>query len=193
MLNELINICKNEILVSLYTNQNDISKFIFGKILSVNDNEFAFYMISPDGKYDGVLVKEINSIVYFETDNQYIKEMCKLCDEHSLCSPFIDFNKNNIKTAVLLEAMKSKKIVSLELNYSGFDNVVGFVEDVSDNLCKIKQVDLQGLYDGVAFVVESNITQISYDSHEEQQILARAGQSGDGSMIDISTDNQSNN
>ena len=160
-------------LISLYTNQNDLSKFVFGKILSINDEEFAFYMISPNGEYDGVLVAETDSIIYFEMDSQYIKEMNTLCDKYSLCSPIIDFSEKNIKNSVLLEAMNSKKIVSIELNYSGFDNIVGFVENVDEGLCKIKLVDSLGLYDGMAIVKENSITQISYDSQEEQQILKK--------------------
>ena len=45
-------------------------------------------------------------------------------------------------------------------------------------MCQIKQVDEFGEDDGVAFILIKNITQISYDSEEEQIILQKT--QGDG-------------
>lgn len=173
MLNELINICEKNISISLYTNSNNLSSFIFGKVLCVNNNEIALLMISPEGEYDGILVKNVSEIIYWEIDSQYSNKMDSLYKQTSSLVSNFNFDRDKIKESVLLNAQTTKKIVSIELNYSGFDNVIGFVEKIYGNICQIKQVDYSGKDDGVAFVLMNNITQISYDSKEEQMILSK--------------------
>lgn len=124
---------KTNKLISIYCN-DDMVKFIFGKLLSLNDFEFAFMLISPDGIFDGILVKEIKDIVRIEFDGQYEEKMSKLIsfDTENYCC---NLDNKDIKKAVLSLAMNSEKIVSIELLNSQCTDIMGFVEEIEDNIC----------------------------------------------------------
>lgn len=170
MLNKLQMLCKEHKFVSLHTNPNDSSKFIFGKLMCVNNDEYALYMISPNGDYDGIVIKQINDILYMEIESQYINKMIKLYSLDLLPGQDVIFDEANIKVSMLNHATNTKKIVSLEINYSGCDDIVGYVKNINQTLCQIQQLDSYGKEDGYAFVEIDNITQISYDSKDEQRI-----------------------
>ena len=64
--------------VCLYTNHEETSNFIYGYILSINEETVTLYLITSDGKYDGVLVKQLSEIFRIEIDTQYVEKMKKL-------------------------------------------------------------------------------------------------------------------
>ncbi|MCQ4021805.1 MULTISPECIES: hypothetical protein [unclassified Ruminococcus] len=162
---------KSDKRVSIYTDINEPSKFCYGYILCVNYEEVAIYMISPDGFFDGILMKKIYDIIRIEIDGQYHEKMKKLCSLSKM-QPFnYSIDPTNIQYSLLEIALQSKQIVSLELVDSGYDDVVGFVESIDNGLCKIKIVDEYGFEDGYCFVMANKITQISYASQDEIRIL----------------------
>ena len=154
--------------ISIYCNDN-MNNFLYGKLLSLNDFEFALMLISPNGDFDGILAKEINNIVRIEFDGQYEEKMSKLIsfDTEEYCC---NIDNKDIKRAVLSLAMNTEKIVSIEFQNSQSVNIMGFVEKVEENLCKIKQVDDYGYYDGYSYVYISEITQIVYNSNDENRV-----------------------
>ena len=157
--------------IAVYSNPSDTSKFAYGKLLGVDDIVFALYLISPNGEYDGILVQEIREIQYLEVGGQYEQKIKKLCALHDLPDAHIPVVTNHIKTDILLDAKASGKAVALEVNYSGIDDITGCVENVKNNICTIKKIDPFGCGDGIAFIDISHITQISYDSQNEQKVL----------------------
>lgn len=171
MIKQLKEALKNEKFVSVYTNAQDTLKFIFGRILCVNDDYIVIYMISPNGEYDGVIVKETEDVIRLEMDDQYSRKMKMLCavTEEDICQYVVD--ENQIVKSVLMIAEKTKKIISCELLGSGFDDVVGFVSNLEDGVCEIKQVDSYGCEDGVSYIMVDDISQLSFDSEDEQRIL----------------------
>lgn len=62
-------------------------------------------------------------------------------------------------------------MVALEVQYSGIDDITGFVETLENGLCTIKELDAFGQVQGTAYVETDRITQISCDSQNEQRIL----------------------
>lgn len=171
MLKILKNTMKESGQISVYANINDTSKFLYGKILCADEDWFSLYMVSCDGTFDGIIVKPIESIIKIETDGQYDEKMKKLCNLSSLPNFPYKLKEGAIKVSVLQIALETRKVISLELLESGIDDVVGIVEDITDEFCKIKQIDQYGMYDGFSFVKINDITQISYDSQEEKTVL----------------------
>lgn len=174
MLKFLKQVCDDNRCVSIYSNSNDMSKFIYGRIISVNEDYIAIYMISPDGDFDGILVKQVDEVVRVEVGGQYDEKMKKLllsCElpafDHIFCDNFFE--------SLLQVAVKTKKIVSIELMNSGYDDVVGYAEELNRETCTIKQVDSYGHSDGVSIIAIDRISQISYDSQNEQRILKLCG------------------
>ena len=158
-------------MAAIYTNKSDTSHFVYGRVLHTNDADFALALVTPYGEYDGVLVKSIDDILRIEVDGQYAQRMRKLCALNESIQLDISFASGDIKRDILLDSMKCKKVVALELSYSGFDDVVGIVEKVEESVCQILQIDADGFPDGTVFVSMDCITQISYDSRDERRTL----------------------
>lgn len=162
---------QNGLHVAVYTDPSDTTKFAYGKLLCTDNENFAMYLISPDGEYDGILVQEIAAIQYLEISERYDRKIKTLCAGHSMPEVHIPAAAEDVKTDVLLYAKAAGKIVAIEVNSSGLDDLTGCVEKVEGNICKIKQVDPFGNEDGIAFADINRITQISCDSLNEQRIL----------------------
>ena len=149
---------------------DDCNKFNYGRLLAVNDYDFAMLMYSPSGKYDGIIVRQIDDITRIEYGGQYEEKMQKLIDT-DIDPESISLDTENIAVSLLKLAFKQEKIVAVELLDSGFENAVGFVEEISDSGCVIALVDEYGYQDGHCFFLINDITQILLDTEEEQQIL----------------------
>ncbi len=161
-------LCKTKNYVSLYTDIENPSKFCYGQFLAYDKNKFIFSMISPEGRYDGFLLRAITDIIKIDMDAQYDKRMQKLLsfnkDITSIAFPYTD----DVTYTALCISKTTNKVVSIELNYSGTDDVIGYVDTVNDNICKIKQIDFYGCPDGTAYINIADISQISIDSSAEQ-------------------------
>ncbi len=164
---------ENQKLCSLYINFQDTSKFVFGKILKIDEMHIIFFSFSPDGEYDGLLLIKIDNILRVEYDDLYTARMNRLInDKNFLCKFDIDSIENNNLIELLLNLLlKEKIIISIELLDSGTYDIIGFVEEINENTCKISQVNDDGQDDGVTYIRINDITQISADSLDERRIL----------------------
>lgn len=184
MRNILKIICEQEEFVSLYTNEMDTTKFMWGKILSVNENQVMIQSISPNGEPDGIQTKLLDSVIRIEICGQYTEKMKKLLrDSTEYNNSVLHKINENLFEVTLNYALQYNKITSIELLNSGYNDIIGYVTDVNNGVCKINQVDEYGNNDGISYVDIANITRISTDSIDEQRIQ-RLIQSGDGSPID---------
>lgn len=144
----------------------DSNKFLYGKLLSVNEIEFALLMYTPCGKYDGIIVKSIEDITRIEYDGQYDRKMQKVLLRNIEAENYC-IDDSLITSSILELSLKLNKIASIELLDSGYDDVVGFVDEISDNKCTIKLVDEYGYEDGYSFILISDITQVMFDGERE--------------------------
>ncbi|MDD2269061.1 MAG: hypothetical protein PHY15_05860 [Eubacteriales bacterium] len=171
MFNLLKMLCEEGKYASIYTNTQDTSKFHYGKVLAVNDSEVLIYMISPNGTFDGVILEPLKAVLRIEIDGQYDAKMKKLFSSELMVAFNEKLDSLNLKRSLLQIAQKTNKIVSLELIYSGFDDVVGFIKALHDEICEIQVVDEYGFKDGQSFVKLDDITKICYASEDEERIL----------------------
>ena len=153
---------------SIYNNKNDLSKFYYGNIIAVNEKEFAINRISPDGYDDGVSVMRIESVIKIELNSQYIKKMEKLYQN-------INLNENvevgeNILESLLKLSLDNRNIVSVELVDSGYSDVIGIVEKIEGDICRIKQIDDYGNCDGCSCIKTGDITFLTYMSDSERRL-----------------------
>lgn len=155
---------------SIYTDCEETSKFHFGYVLAVNEKEIALQLISPDGEDDGLTVINTENVFRVETDGQYSEKMKKLCSENAIHLYELPINNDDISESVLLSAVKKKQVVSIELLDSGYDDVTGFVESISDGECKIRLIDEYGCEDGYSYISVEDITKISCDTQDEKRI-----------------------
>lgn len=171
MLKILKDLCSSKKAASIYTNYNTPTKFYYGVVIAINDEEIAIYTLSTDGKDDGIVAENIEDVIRVELDGLYEEKMRKLCS----INPPIDFNvtldNNNIIKSLLYLALETKEIVSIELLDSGYDDVVGFVDEINDGQCRIKVIDEYGYEDGYSYFLIKDVTQVSYATEIEKRIL----------------------
>lgn len=168
MKNQIRSFEKNNKFVCVYTDFDNTSKFIFGKIIKVDDEYFSILSFTPNGKSDGVVVKLIDDILKIEYENKYTEKMEKIISENLKDVSVNEQNSQGVVYSVIDDAMKNKRIVSIELNKSGFDDVVGVPTKVTENLCQVLVIDEYGFSDGFSLFDISDITQISISSESER-------------------------
>ncbi len=171
MLNIFEKLYNSNEIACFYFDCNDTKSFYVGIILAYNDREIALQLVSTDGTDDGIEVMDINNIFRVEMKGQYIKKIKKLSSDLSKSKLSIELKNDDIFKSILETALESKKIVSLELSNSGFSDVVGFVDTLYENECKIKQVDEYGYEDGYSYLKIDEITGISYSRMTEQRLM----------------------
>ena len=163
-------LCDESTYVAVYGNLSDTSKFIFGQFLCVNETRFAMLLVSPNGDYDGIVVDDTDDVFRIDSCGRYHDKMAKLnniCME-SLNLPHIE--PPCIDSSILSFAKETQSLVSIELRDSGIVDVVGFIENVTEESCQIHGVDEYGYDDGCTFVDMSSISQIVLGSEDEQRI-----------------------
>ena len=170
MIKVLTELCSQKKMVSVYTDYNSVNKFYFGFIVAVNENEVAIHMISPDGEDDGIFVMNVNKIFRIETDGQYAKKMAKLCLNNPIFPNYFTVSDDDIMNSAISYAYDKRYVISIELNDSGFYDVVVIVVSIDDKKCKIKQIDEYGYEDGYSYVDITYVTTATVMSQDERRI-----------------------
>ena len=172
MINILKKLQNEQKFVCIHTDETCPSKFVFGKIIGVDTDNFAISMVSPDGEYDGVLVKQINDIICVEQSISYESKMRKLMKIKGYVDKAFIISNDSILQESLDFAKEAGVIISAELGHSGIDDVTGFVVSANNEICKLIQVNECGEEDGESFISLRNISQICIDSSDEKRLLA---------------------
>ncbi len=170
MINKLYDFCTTKEKISVYTNVNEADKFIYGTILSVDENRIAINMINPNGDDDGIKAFAVNNIFRVENGGLYHKKMEKLLSLDNPPNYNINFIENDIMKSILLFAQSTKHIVSVELCDSGYFDVVGFVSSIDKTDCEVQLIDEYGVNDGNAFISLLDITAVQLCSDDEKRI-----------------------
>jgi len=152
---------------------NDGDDLYVGFIVDFTDSIIVFQHISKYGLEDGLIVEKIENIESFEADGEYVKAY-----NYFFNNPII-LGKQTIKKIELskdenwqYEMLKSKfdkgKIVTVELNNSGFDNH-GFIIDFDENYLNFKPITNLGVDEGEIIYKISDITGVSVDRLESRK------------------------
>lgn len=163
---ELINEQK---IVSVYTNIYETTKFLCGYPLRINENHFLLASITPQGYYDGYIVKNTNSIYHMTYDEKYELNLAILARYYQTTHKKIKYKYNLIYT-LLNHAKENNFVISIELFESGYDNVVGMIGQLSQDYCEILRLTEYGELDGVSKIKLCDISQIACDTEDEIKI-----------------------
>ncbi len=159
--------------ICIYANRDNTSKFIFGKIIACDLEHIVISMISPDGYYDGLLLKRIVDIVRIEVGNRYANKMLNLMEKRKCIIDDIKIDKDtDTVKSVLSYAINNDEIVSIELIESGIDDVTGVVIEIKDDICCVDVINEWGENDGKTYFCIDSITQISCASSDEKRLSA---------------------
>jgi len=153
-----------------YSNPQQPDKFKFGYILAVNEKEIALHEISPDGKFDGVIVMESERIFRVEKNSRYGDKMMKLYSDPKILDWLTPIDQNRIFYSVLSNVALKEKVVSVELYDSGYYATSGFVDQVQNGQCTIRQIDDYGYDDGITSFFISDVSELVVSSDIETRI-----------------------
>lgn len=171
MYKKLCEIMTSQVFAALYSNFNDTTSFVYGKIIAVNEHHLLIYMISPDGNFDGFLMKKVEDIFRIETGGQYFQKMSRLISEDATAHiSDIALRADDIPSSLLTASKAMQQVVAIEQMDSGINDVIGIVRDISDSCVAVSQIDEYGSADGISYIRASDISQISYMSQDEQRI-----------------------
>lgn len=160
--------CKTNDFISVYSRSDNSENFSFGIILMVSDQHYAMQMFSPEGKTDGVKLAVIDDILRIEENDGYIERMKTLMNMCPKEEKRYNLDENNPIFSLLHEAQTNKYVVSIELSYSGINDVRGFVNELQEDVCIVTQIDLYGRIDGSTIFRINDITQVICDSSDEK-------------------------
>ena len=169
----------NQTLSCIYANCNDTSKFIFGKIIAIGKQQIAIQMITPDGDDDGISVIFLNNVNRVEINSQYVRKMEKLYFPKTAPNYDLQINNDNVIMGVLIFAFKQNEIVSIELIDSGYNDIMGIIEEIDDIECKVQQYDEYGNKDGVVYFLISDISKVSVLTQSEKRVKRLTRHKGD--------------
>lgn len=167
MFEKLKKLCKEGTFGSFYTSPERPSQFKYGCILAVNDDELLMLEISPEGNFDGLSLLDTSLVYRVEVDAQYHKRMELLTKPFK--KPVVEISDERIKHSFLRYIASEKRIAIFSVGESE-DAFNGFVTEISDNICTIKQVDYYGKDDGISYLEIGEITSIAFDSAEAQEL-----------------------
>lgn len=168
MLNLLKKLCSEGKYVSVFFGSSNDSKFIYGKILCVNEKFAAIYMLDLKGNYGGIVAHRTEDILRIEIGGLYGEKMNRLSTSSPAHPEPWPLDEDHIIESLLQKAQDARKIVSIELQDSGYDDEVGFVENLTCNLCVVRKINEYGVEDGEAIMKIQNITQIACESESEE-------------------------
>ncbi|MBR1757869.1 MAG: hypothetical protein IJ744_03970 [Lachnospiraceae bacterium] len=153
----------------IHTDANDLNRFIYGKIIGLDSKNFVVSLVSPNGKADGILVKELEDIIWVEISTKYDDKMNKLManENNGMESKFIT---EHLLQECLLQCKENGSICSIELDHSGYSNIIGIIVEVKEETCSLKQLDEYGEEEGICFISISDISQVCINSSDEVRI-----------------------
>ena len=146
--------------------------FAYGKILACDEDRYVVLEVSPAGYDDGIVIDDIADIRYIEKGGPYDEKMAKLMRISGYKDRDIEIAQEHILEWGLAYALANSFVVSIEVDDSGINNIVGRIEKVEDGICKVVQIDAYGEFDGDAYVRIEDISQLVIDSEEERMIRA---------------------
>jgi len=153
-------------IIQCHIDHNDKDTFVVGKLLAFNRDWFLLDLISPLAQWDGLGLFLQSDLVYIERNTRYIDKLTMLLP-YSHTEPMdIMIPNENLLNSVLSVAKESKKMIALELYYSGDREPVGFVEEITNDTVSILQVDEFADFDGTSIIDMSAITRCIFEDHE---------------------------
>ena len=154
---------------SLYFDKDNPFSHLTGRILQIRQNEVLIAHISMHGCYDGYILKRIDDLYRVDVDGKYERKIGQLYSIKSqshrpIC---IDAADHSMLPVLLNFAKKARLIVTFEF---ADECLSGFVEAVRHETIDLRIVDEYGDICGIAQLLASEVSTVSVDTDDEQDI-----------------------
>ena len=151
--------------IELYTNRDEPTTFIVGKIIKISGGVVAVSLISASGEYDGIVCLCINEVFCISRYTEYINSVINL--KPNIIQPKIDFIGENILYDILEYISKNRKIATIRFKNNTVYNIRGRVNWLSNDICEVSNMNDIGDEDGVSCFYVDCIAEVSCDSSDE--------------------------
>lgn len=170
---DLNNFVNKQEIISIYTDEEKTNKFIAGYLLAVDEQYFLLASITPQGLYDGYILKTLDSILCIHSNGKYEKKLSYLLSDkykpHNT-QYWASIESNNILEEFLEFIKENNFVCSIEICNSGYNDIIGFIDSFNDVTCSVNTITEYGEDDGKSMIQIRDITLIGCDSDEEQTI-----------------------
>lgn len=163
MLNAIKYCYENNKMTYFYFNSQELC----GYIAHYNEKEILINHITPQGLYDGYIIRRISDIVEIDYDGKYDRKIEKLYKIRNQAHKTVDFKNDDIIYTMLDFAKENGYIVSLDFEDTCAS---GLLVNYKDNIVTINAVDRYGEKDGVNVIDINNVIAIFIDTDNEQKL-----------------------
>ncbi|MDR2091337.1 MAG: hypothetical protein LBP62_06820 [Clostridiales bacterium] len=160
----------NNELCGIYTNDGDPHKFSVGYVLDLDDTFFLFERIDPYGTADGLMCVPIDNVFNVEIRTEYLLDVRRLFMYNEQKRYQKIENDDDVVYALLRFAIENEKICAIELNDSGCEDCVGYINEAEDDTVHVALVGEHGEPDGEAFIDIDRISAVCCDSVDQRKI-----------------------
>lgn len=155
--------------ICVYFDREQPTLFSVGYVVDISDSCIIMAEIGKYGFYSGYSLIQLNQIFRIELSSEYAQRLEKLYSIRQQHHVRFNLCKNPMES-LLLFAKSENKIVTIELESSGFDDVQGFVTAIENEFIIIDQMTDNGESEGESVILTNSISHISCDSDKERAI-----------------------
>ncbi|RYG71166.1 hypothetical protein EON80_05660 [bacterium] len=158
--------------VALYTNVENPRAFLAGWVEAVSNEHVVLRHLSPEGRYDGYILKFIDSIFRVDTEGRYLERLSFLFNARKQefarkLMPETDAEANLIPE-ILNAAQQADLLVTVEIAADDIEN--GTIKEVGFDTVSLDVFDHYGIIDREATVHLEAISEVRVDSERLQSL-----------------------
>ena len=158
--------------VAIYTNPDAPRSFLAGWVEAISGEHVVLRHLSPEGRYDGYVLKFVDSIFRVDTEGRYIERLSFLFNARNGQFParlMGEHDENtNLIVEILLAAQREEHLVSVEVAADDVEN--GLVKSVEIDTMTLEVFDYYGAVDREATVHLEAISEVRVDSERLQSL-----------------------
>ena len=171
--NVLLRARESETPVALYTNIEQPRAFLAGWVEAVSTDHVVLRHLSPEGRYDGYVLKYLESIFRVDTEGRYLERLSFLFEARKQAFPIKNListfdEQSNLIVEMLLGAQREDLLATIEVAAEDVDN--GAVKAVDLDTMTLEVLDYYGIIDREATIHLEAISEVRVDSDRLQSL-----------------------
>jgi hypothetical protein len=164
---------KENVMISVFSNENEPDKCSTGFIETISDEQFVMKHVTPNGKYDGYAIRKLDDIFRIDFNGDYERRLSLLYNLQN--QSHRDFfvgkvkKENNLFSEALLASQKTNIVVNVCIDETeSQEDIVGFVKRVKGSEVVISRVSFEGSDDGESIFTIKDIVKMNIDAEDER-------------------------
>ena len=158
--------------VALYCNIDSPRAFLAGWVEAVSGEHVVLRHLSPEGRYDGFVLKYMESIFRVDTEGRYIERLSYLFNARGQQFPnrlIGEHDENsNLIVEILHGAAREELMATIEIAADDVEN--GLVKEVGFETMTLEVYDHYGAIDREATIHLESISEVRVDSERLQSL-----------------------